>query len=271
SDDVNLGSLIGVNARVRISQRKFENFIAESQRRPQNNAAKISVRGIVESVESRNIYSELPNRIVSVNVVEGDRVEQGQVLAALNSEDLNIQRASAAAALRMAEIDSARAQHNHDNTRALYGRGIARDELRQAEFTLQSKTAAKNLAQTQLDAINATLRRTSIRSPMDGTITSVIAKVGEIAVSRLFTVENTENLRIIARFREQDLPKISVGTTVSITTDANPDKVYSGKITRINPAATAQSPVPEFETEIQVVSENSDLRIGMNVRVVVDL
>ena len=268
TDDINLHNFVGVNARVRIALNRPLAQIRSPKRQVGGDSERqITARGTVESVESRNVYSELPNRINSINVKEGDRVSQGQVLATLDSEDLSIQRASAQATLRIAEIDLARAQHIHDNTRSLYGHGIAREELRQAEFALQSATAAKNLAQTQLDAANAALRRASVRSPINGVVTAVIAKQNEPAGGRMFTVEDTQNLRVMTRFREQDIDRIETGKEVVIISDANPNVEHRGKITRINPAAVSGSPVSEFETEVTVIDKNTSLRIGMNVRV----
>ncbi|MCL2225325.1 MAG: HlyD family secretion protein [Defluviitaleaceae bacterium] len=53
-------------------------------------AGALSVRGVVESVESRNVYSTLGFFIESVAVEVGDEVSEGQILAVLDIEDLEL-------------------------------------------------------------------------------------------------------------------------------------------------------------------------------------
>ena len=110
------------------------------------------------------------------------------------------------------------------------------------------------------------LEDSKITAPINGTVTAVIAREGAIGTGQLFVIEDTDNLRIITRFREYDLSRVETGIEVSITSDATGTDIYSGVITRINPAAAAHSNIVEFETEIKVVSENTGLRIGMNTR-----
>jgi len=265
-DDIELENFIGVNARVRIPLRQA---VIEQSRQVEQ-ISRISSQGVVESVISRNVYTTMGSIIERVNVEVGDVVRKGQVLAVLETAELRSQIASAEATLRMTEIDLATAQHNYSVFSELSAAGtVPRDNVHQLDFALQSAIAQRQQAQAMLNAVRVHLERSTLTSPINGTVTEVIAKEGEIGMGRMFVVENTENLRIITHFREQDLAKISVGTEVSIISDTNPNVEYKGKISRINPAAVPQSPVTEFETEILVISENTNLRIGMNVRVII--
>ena len=304
----------------------------------------ITVRGIVESVESRNVYTTFGQTVRRIDVRVGDRVTEGQVLAILDTDNLlptitqqisnaeaalratevnlrqaqkeynnalrdytegnNQQVLSAESFLRNARIELETSERNYENLRFLYNAGaISREELRQSENALinaqnqynDARTSYENAAlfqqrsleqlrislesaivahQNAQEMLNVTrtvteqgLRDSTITAPISGTVTAIIAREGAAGMGRMFVIEDTDNLRIITSFREYDISKIATGMEVTITSDATGDAVYTGIISRINPVATADSPVVEFETEVTVTSADANLRIGTNARV----
>jgi len=388
TDDVDLSNMIGVNARVRIPLRESTVVTPTVQ---QDN---ITSTGVVESVTSRNIYSTLGFTIDRVYAEVGDFVQEGQVLAVLDTADLVLTIAQQQAAIQQAretgqlattdaqrmlneaaanlaagtnmhvlgaesalsaansglemaqiaytnaqndaQIVNARntftnAQTDYNNTRSLYNAGVATtNQMRQAETTLtsarlaydnavelhersleQARTAldsaittrqnsqemlsaartaagqeierlrshaAVTVASTSLEHMELVLEQLErslndavITASVSGTVTQVTAREGAVGAGLMFTVEDTNDLRIITSFREHDLSNIYEGMEVAITADATGDVVHNGVITRINPAATADSPIVEFEVEVTVSdSASTGLRIGMSARVIVD-
>jgi len=140
---------------------------------------------------------------------------------------------------------------------------------------LRSQTASAQVSanlehmELALQQLENQLSDAVITSPVSGTVTSVVAREGAIAAGVLFVVEDTSDLRIITSFREYDIGNVAEGMTVTITADALPGREYVGVISRLNPAATASSPVVEFEAEVRVTSPGTSLRIGMNTRIAV--
>jgi len=227
----------------------------------------ITVRGVIESVQSRNVYTTLGSLVERVYVEAGDSVTEGQILGRLDIDDLTNSANIAEASLRIAEINLLAAEHNIETRRALYNaNAIARDELRQSEFALQAAIASRRQAQAMFDAARLSLERSVIRSPIDGTVTAVIAREGAVGMGLLFIVEDINSLKIITNFREYDLDKIETGMEVQISSDATGEAVYTGIINRINPAATVFAPVTEFEVEVLVTSNYTSLRIGTTAR-----
>ena len=284
-DDINLHSLIGINARVRIQLRQqtrnartasggtAAGALAGVNAQGSAPAANdIAARGVVESVQRRSVYTTLGYIVERVLVEPGDRVTEGQILCVLDTKDLRNQLLNAEASLRIAEINLAMAEHNLQIRRSLYStQAIARDELQQLEFMLESAKAARQQAQAILDGAVVILERSVIRAPINGTVTDVIAREGAVGTGRLFVIEDTDHLRIMIRLRQYDMGRIRPGMNVVITSDATGITEYAGVISRINPAAiqstgTGSSSVVEFEAEVLVVSQNTGLLIGMNTR-----
>jgi len=378
---------------------------------PTNN---ITVRGTVESTESRNVYSTLGLTIQQVNVEEGDHVTAGQVLAVLDTGDLeltisqqkatleatrqatqnaiaetqrmlseatsnlarntNMHILTAEASLNAAVIQLEMSQQNydnamrdltegndphvlaaesflrlasteletmettHENTSRLYDAGVVtREEMRLSENALthlrnqysdarnsyqnatqlQQRTidqlrtahqaavtghqnaqgllsAARAAANQEIEMLRAAVTTAEIAAniepmeiaiqllerqlddsiitaPISGTITAVIAREGAAGMGPLFVIDDTENLRIMTSFREYDIAMISTGMEVTIIPDAMGNVEYVGVINRINPAASPFSQIVEFEAEVLVASQNTDLRIGMNTRLDINL
>jgi len=374
----------------------------------------ITVSGVVESAEKRSVYSTLGFMIDRIYVKAGDYVEEDQVLAVLDTADLELtiaqQRAaieqarqnsqnavsdaqrmlneaqanlanntnihivsseaslnaagvaleaaqrnyddaqrdyvqgtnqqvlSAERALKTAKVELERIERDHANASALYAGGVvSSDEMRRSENALthardqyndahinygnageleqrtleqlrnalQSAITARDSAQemlhasriaagqeierlrsqvsnaeistnlehmeTALEQLERHLNDATITSPISGTVTSVIAREGAVGMGLLFIVEDTDNLKITTSFREYDLARLSPGMEASITSDGTGGAVYTGLISRINPAATPSSPVVEFEAEVAITSVETSLRIGMNTRITITL
>jgi HlyD family secretion protein len=146
--------------------------------------------------------------------------------------------------------------------------------------SLESMEHMVNLELTQLNAqleaveislqlMERQLADSQITAPISGTVTATIATEGAIGMGLMFIVEDTENLRIMTRFREYDIALIETGMEAIITADATGNAVHSGEIRRISPTAVHHSHIVEFEVEIAI--QNTGLLIGMNTRIDINL
>jgi len=218
-------------------------------------ANSITARGMVESVHRRNVYSTLGTMVDRVYVEVGDTVSEGQILGVLDTADIVTEANIAQASLGMAEINLEAARHHHSIIVNLYSSlAVPSNDLRQSEFAVRLALAANRQAQAMYDGIRTVLERSIIRSPIDGTVTSVIAREGAIGMGLMFIVEDTDNIRLMTTFREYDIARLERGKEVAITSYATGSAVYRGVITRINPTATPFVPIVEFEVEVLVTS-----------------
>ena len=140
------------------------------------------------------------------------------------------------------------------------------DHIRSSIATAELGTSLEHM-EVMLQQLERQLQDAVITAPTSGQITGSNARVGETGFGRLFTIEDTESLRITTSFREYDIANISEGGEVIITSPSTGDMVHNGVINRINPSARLDSPVTEFEAEVIVTSQNTGLRIGANTRI----
>jgi len=222
---------------------------------------------MVESAQRRSVYSTLGAKIERVYVEAGDKVSRGQALGALDTADIVTEANIARAALGMAEINLEAAKHHHGIIASLHSsQAVPHNDLRQSEFAVRLALAASQQARAVYDGIRSVIERSVIRSPIDGTVTAVIAREGAIGMGLMFIVEDTGSIRVMTSFREYDIARLESGKEVAITSYATGSAVYTGIISRINPAASAFAPIVEFEAEVLVTSPNSSLRIGTSAR-----
>lgn len=110
------------------------------------------------------------------------------------------------------------------------------------------------------------LEESIIRAPISGTVTAANMRIGSPAQGVLFTIEDTNNLRIVTTMREYDAASVRAGMGVDIRTDATGDNVFRGVVLGVNPAATRNPQGDaEFGAEISV-DPQAPLMIGFNTR-----
>jgi RND family efflux transporter MFP subunit len=140
---------------------------------------------------------------------------------------------------------------------------VSKQTIDDAETTLQAKQAgyesalqnARNL-RADIDASEAAmkladrqLRDTSIRAPFDGYIQKRLVSLGEYVKVQTpaMAVVKIDPLKVTAEIPEKMAPWIKVGQPVELHVDAYPDKVITGKVSRISPAVNSATRAFPFE------------------------
>lgn len=213
----------------------------------------------------RNSYTDAQYAYESANLQFQRLVERGQ-----RAVDSSVSMAEVA-------LQAAIITHRDAQTMLNSTRNAARQEIEALQSLVTVTEASANLEQMELALAQTRIELqritadTIITAPISGTLTTVIAQEGGVGMGLMFVIDDTDNLRIIASVREYDIAKVETGMEVTITTNATGSGGYTGMISRINPAATPNMPIVEFEMEVTVTSADANLRIGMNTRINIPL
>ena len=199
----------------------------------------LTATGYVEAERKADLSPKITSRITELNVTEGTRVKKGDVIARLDSTDLDAQLAEARA-------NWINAQAELDRQKALHSQGVT------TQSALDAATANEAATRARVRYIEALLDYTIIRAPFAGVITAKRAFVGE-AVSpfgsspsgggsggAIATIVEFSSLYVGADVNEANLSKLSKEQPAEITLDAVPDKTYHGRLRQIVPAADRQ-------------------------------
>jgi RND family efflux transporter MFP subunit len=136
--------------------------------------------------------------------------------------------------------------------------GASKEEL----DTLQNSVT---IAQLELEATKQALAQTRLTAPFTATVTEIIPREGELVggFSPLATIADLTALEIAAEVDEIDVSNVQVGQSVEIRLDAFPGEKFSGKLTRLFPAASSQRGTTVYGAVVEFDARNFKVRPGM--------
>lgn len=139
-------------------------------------------------------------------------------------------------------------------------------ESAQKSLDSQKEVDSAEAYRSQLETLLENKEDCRIVAPSAGTVTEMSAEVGKTSTGMaMFTIENTNELEISVSIPEYDVPNISIGTPVTITSDAYDNKEWTGTVSVISPKATDDS--GNFTVTVDITSEAEGLAIGMSAKV----
>ncbi|MFK4441679.1 multidrug resistance efflux pump [Caballeronia udeis] len=155
--------------------------------------------------------------IVSVNVVDSQPVNAGQVLFVIDQAryELALRQAQATALQRRATLDQARREDARN--RAL-GDLVAREVTEETHSRVQTAEAALADADVAIDTAKLNLQRTTVVSPVDGYLNDRAPRTGEYVTAgrSVLSVVDLHSFRVDGYFEETKLHGIDIGQPVDI-------------------------------------------------------
>ncbi|MCC1496160.1 efflux RND transporter periplasmic adaptor subunit [Alcanivorax sp. 1008] len=219
---------------------------------------RVEAVGTARALQSVSVTSEVDGRVVRVAMKEGSRVMTGELLVSLDDRTAQAELAQAEASLADARAASQRAERLQ-NTRA-----ISEAEVDQLKAALQG-------AQAQQQAAEARLSYHQIRAPFPGVIGLGNIDPGSYlrAGDLITTLDNTEQLEVQFTVPERYLATLAPGQSLTVTSDAWPEKVFSGQLTyldsRIDPTNRAITVKALLDNNEQLMLPGQFLQVSLAV------
>jgi len=236
------------------------------------------------------ISAEVSGEIIELPFQEGARVQKGDLLVKINPDlfvaAVNRSRASvntAKAALASSKAQLLEAEKNFNRNKSLHDDGVISD----ADFDAfkraydVSKLGVES-AQYQLQSAEATLQeakdnlaRTTIYSPMDGTISMLNSEVGERVVgtiqmtgTEILRVANLDLMEVLVEVNENDIIQVQQGDTAIVEVDAYLNEEFKGVVTEIANSAklagTTIDQVTNFEVKVRILKSSYQALLDKN-------
>ncbi|MDA0176307.1 efflux RND transporter periplasmic adaptor subunit [Mesoflavibacter profundi] len=189
--------------------------------------------------------------VVSIEVVEGDKVNKGQVVAYLSHPNIIQAQTDYLNAYSNSEL----AKKNYERQQKLYDAGVGSGaNFQKAEAEYQASKAMVNGLEAQLRILNVNTtsvrngtiaQRIALRSPIEGFVQKVEVKTGQYVEpqTELFEIVNTHHVHADLMVFEKDVYKVQKGQKVNFTVQSIPDaeliaEIYSvSKTFEDNPKA----------------------------------
>ncbi len=234
---------------------------------PQSSASQLSITfpANIQAYTETAIYARTNGYIKKWMVDIGARVERGQLLAEIETPELDRQ-------LQQAEAAQAQAEANLELARSTAARyqdvlktdGVSKQEYDQAISTLRADEANLRAAKASVAQLKDLVSFENVTAPFPGTITARYIDIGSLIASgtntMLFRLADTSTLRVYANVPETASKDVRQGVSVDLEAPGTPGKKFLGHVVR---TAGAIDPVSRtLLTEIRVPNPNLELVPG---------
>ena len=147
----------------------------------------------------------------------------------------------------------------------------AQAKLTQAPRDAQSAAAAAGVAQAQaaLELAQISREHAEIRAPFDGVVAQVNVDPGDPSTTvgqPAVKVVDTSSLHLDAQISDIDIGQVALGQAATVRADAQPGKIYNGKVSYIAPTATTVGTIRTYLVRI-ALEQQAGLLAGMSARV----
>src|SRR6476660_4430727 len=238
---------------------------------------------------SSTIYARVTGYVARWLVDIGDGVKKDQVMAIIDTPDLDAQLDAAQAQLNAAEAAAKVKESDAEFAKTTYVRwqtspkGAVSDQEREDKKArhdssmaqLNAALARVNLDRANVDRLRYLTRFKEVSAPYDGVITERRIDIGDLVTAGstnttpLFGIAQFDRIRVFANIPQSARVDLSVGQMAHIRAAELPGRVFEGAITR-----TSESEDPRARTlrvEIDLPNDDRALVTGVYVQVAFDL
>lgn len=248
--------------------------------------AKVTANGKIQARRKVDLSALVMGQIVNLAVKEGDHVRKGQLLLQIDKAQLAAAaqgREASLAAMRhdldaaranteQAKLDFQRAKGNYDAhilSEAEYQK--AKSTLDTAQATLAATEQRMNQASADLLGSRDSLSKTTVTAPIEGIVTALPIKEGEVTVigtmnnpgTQLLTVSDMGEVEAVMMVDETSVPQVKVGQTATLSIDAYPGQRFQGLVTEVG-----SSPIPKNDPDLLSLTQGSEaINFKVKIRV----
>jgi len=236
---------------------------------------KRSLRPFIETIgtlypyETVEISAEIDGILKDVRVEEGTIVARGDLLAAIDESDYELQVRHAEAVLRQAETSLSNAIVEFRRKEPLYKEGLlSKEEFDAVSTRLSLAEAEVDKAKASLSLMQQRLYKTKIYSPLSGVVKEKRVSPGNFIKTGtpLFTVIQTNPIKLLFQISEKDAGRLKVGEEVLCKVDPYPEKEFKGKLNIINPSLDETTRT--LKVEALIPNREGLLKPGLFARVI---
>ena len=264
----------------------------------------VSANGKIQPEVEVKISSDVSGEIVELFVKEGDQVKKGEILCKINPLIYESNLTRMVATLNgtkanllnsKARLDQIRASFvNVEKTYLRNKKLLDQGAISQAEFDVSKaafdgaiadmKGAEENVnaadynvksTEASLKEANDNLAKTTIFSPVNGTVSKLNREKGERVVgtaqmegTEIMRLANLNEMEVSVDVNENDIVRVQSGDTSSIEVDAYADRKFKGIVTEIansaNTTGVTAEQVTNFSVKIRILQESYQDLVNAN-------
>jgi RND family efflux transporter MFP subunit len=204
----------------------------------------------IEAWSRAPIYARVSGYLQAWRVDIGAPVKAGQVLATIETPDLDQDLRQAQAQLAVARSNLALSESTAKRWQSLVAQqAVSKQEADEKQGDFVSKQSTVQALQASVERQQALKRYTQLVAPFDGVVTARNTDVGALvnagsggaAGSELFVVSDLRRLRVYVQVPQRQLAQIHPGSTARVSVPERPDSAYQAKVQSLAQAINAGS------------------------------
>jgi RND family efflux transporter MFP subunit len=224
------------------------------------NQTGLDLPGRLQAYIQAPIYARVPGYLKSWKHDIGSKVKAGELLAEIDTPDIDQQLMQARAALAGAEANAKLSQISAKRWQSLADTdAVSKQDVDQRTFTYDANVAQVKAAQANVDRLVAEEGFKRLEAPFDGMVTArdtdigQLINVGSSGGQELFVVAKTDKLRVYVAVPQNFVPSVPAGTKAVIRVPEHPDRTFLGTV-----EASSGAVVPSSGTTLmQIIVDNA--------------
>lgn len=224
----------------------------------------IPLSGSISPVVQATVKAKVSGEVEAVTVREGQDVKAGDVIARIDTRNLQAQYERELAAVEKARAELELAKLNRDKNRVLLEqRYISQNTYESTESAYAGSVANLKLAEAQARLAKIQLDDATVRAPFDGTIARRLVEPGEKVSpdSAIVTLVDLRQMLLSAAVPAVEIPAVEVGQIARFKVGGFGNREFEGKVQRISPVTEEGSRA--ISVYVAVPNEDRALKGGM--------
>jgi len=259
---------------VEISKQQAETIGLETkplETRNLGNNVKVTGRLELFPQDKANISPFLGGNVRSIKVIEGDKVEKGEVLAYLEHPDI----ISMQKEYQEKNDELVFLKQDFERKQTLYDKGVSSGkEFQMAQSKFRSTTSSVNGLKSKLRLLGIDPSKVEegqiysaipLTTPISGYVDEVMVNLGDYVApqTKMFAVSDNSKIHLDLKVYEKDIPKVNVGQKIHFTVASKPDELLTAEVHSIG--KTFEEDPKALHVHADIDNKNGDLLPGMYV------
>jgi RND family efflux transporter MFP subunit len=227
----------------------------------------LPVMGTIKGVTEIPLKFEINGVIKQINFREGEKINKDDLIASIDSRDVELRVAYAKAKFNSAQAGYNSVQKQLEIHRKLYEAGaIIKSKMEQIELEVESARYQLETARSEEELATNEMRKTFLYATKSGVMGIRDAEEGEFVTpqDKVAIVYEISEVYVEAGVVERDIEKVKLGQKAKIFVDAYPTVSFEGTVAYIFPVIEGKSRT--LTVKIKVPNPNSLLLPGMFAR-----
>ena len=260
-----VSNLMNAHRLAQVTKQNAKQYVSVVEPKASSDNGRLVLPGTLRGYVEAPIYSRANGYVLHWYADIGAHVKQGQLLAELDTPEIDEELAQAQAQRQQAESTLALAKTSFDRAQQLR----QRDAVSQQE--LDDRQGAYNQDVANLASTDANVRRLAemksfqrIVAPIEGVVTQRNVDIGDLvnagnggAGRALFTIAQSDSLRLYVDVPQTYANQVAVGQHVSVTQQELPGVTFDGTVTRTSQAIS----VATRTLQVEITLPNHDGRL----------